>query len=127
VNDSAKTLESIEMSPLPALFISHGAPDLPIRDGAVTHFLRSLHQQFPQPKAILVISAHWNSATPMVSKATKPQTIYDFGGFPDAVYQLKYPAPGAPVLADRVKGVRLHHSYNYGAFSMAAYGFSGSV
>jgi 4,5-DOPA dioxygenase extradiol len=90
------------MSPLPALFISHGAPDLPIRDGAVTHFLRSLHQQFPKPQAILVISAHWNSATPTVSKATKPQTIYDFGGFPDTVYQLKYPAPGAPVLADRV-------------------------
>jgi 4,5-DOPA dioxygenase extradiol len=87
---------------LPALFISHGAPDLPIRDGAVTHFLKSLHQQFPKPKAILVISAHWNSAQPTVSKAVQPQTIYDFGGFPDAVYQLNYPAPGAPELAERV-------------------------
>jgi 4,5-DOPA dioxygenase extradiol len=87
---------------LPALFISHGAPDLPIRDGAVTHFLKSLHQQFPKPKAILVISAHWNTAEPTVSQAFQPQTIYDFGGFPDAVYQLSYPAPGAPVLAGRV-------------------------
>ncbi len=93
---------SIEMNPLPALFISHGAPDLPIRDGAVTHFLKSLHQQFPKPTAILVISAHWHSAEPTVSTAIWPQTIYDFGGFPDAVYQLDYPAPGAPVLAERV-------------------------
>jgi 4,5-DOPA dioxygenase extradiol len=87
---------------LPALFISHGAPDLPIRAGAVTHFLKSLHQQFPKPKAILVISAHWHTAEPTVSKAVQPQTIYDFGGFPEEVYQLSYPAPGAPELADRV-------------------------
>ena len=67
------------MNGLPTLFISHGAPDLPIRDGAVTHFLKSLHQQFPKPKAILVISAHWDTAEPTVSKAVRPQTIYDFG------------------------------------------------
>ena len=90
------------MTSLPAIFLSHGAPDLPIRDGAVTHFLKSLHQQFPKPQAILAISAHWNSVKPTVSKAIQPQTIYDFGGFPDAVYRLSYPAPGAPVLADRV-------------------------
>ena len=90
------------MTNLPAIFVSHGAPDLPIRDGAVTHFLKSLHRQFPKPKAILVVSAHWNSIEPTVSKAIQPQTIYDFGGFPDAVYQLNYPAPGAPELAERV-------------------------
>ncbi len=90
------------MNSLPTIFLSHGAPDLPIRDGAVTDFLKSLHQRFPKPQAILVISAHWNSRKPTVSKAIQPQTIYDFGGFPDAVYQLSYPAPGAPVLADRV-------------------------
>jgi 4,5-DOPA dioxygenase extradiol len=102
-NGSSKYLvNSSIMNPLPALFISHGAPDLPIRDGAVTHFLKSLHQRFPKPKAILVISAHWNSAKPTVSRAIQPQTIYDFGGFPNAVYQLNYPAPGAPELADRV-------------------------
>jgi 4,5-DOPA dioxygenase extradiol len=90
------------MTSLPAIFVSHGAPDLPIRDGAVTYFLKSLHQRFPKPQAILAISAHWNSAEPTVSKAIEPQTIYDFGGFPDAVYRLNYPAPGAPALADRV-------------------------
>lgn len=90
------------MNNLPTIFLSHGAPDLPIQDGAVTHFLKSLHQQFPKPQAILVISAHWNSGKPTVSKAIQPQTIYDFGGFPDTVYRLSYPAPGAPALADRV-------------------------
>jgi 4,5-DOPA dioxygenase extradiol len=98
---TASSVESIDMNPLPTLFISHGAPDLPIREGAAIDFLKSLHQHFPKPTAILVISAHWNSAEPTVSKAIQPQTIYDFGGFPDAIYQLNYPAPGAPELADR--------------------------
>jgi 4,5-DOPA dioxygenase extradiol len=87
---------------LPAVFISHGAPDLPIRDGAVTHFLKSLAQQFPRPEAILVVSAHWNSDLPVVSAAKEPRTIHDFSGFPQALYQVEYPAPGAPELADRV-------------------------
>jgi 4,5-DOPA dioxygenase extradiol len=87
---------------LPAIFISHGAPDLPIQDGAVTHFLKSLAQQFPKPQAILVVSAHWNSDLPMVSAAKNPKTIHDFSGFPQALYEIEYPAPGAPELADRV-------------------------
>jgi 4,5-DOPA dioxygenase extradiol len=90
------------MDTLPTTFLSHGAPDLPIRDGAVSQFLRSLHQLFPKPKAILVISAHWNSDTPMVSAAIQPRTIYDFSGFPEQLYQLSYPASGAPELSDRV-------------------------
>lgn len=90
------------MNTLPAIFLSHGAPDLPIRQGAATDFLRSLHQQFPQPKAILVISAHWQSDPSMVSAAPHPKTIHDFSGFPQALYQLSYPAPGSPTLADRV-------------------------
>jgi 4,5-DOPA dioxygenase extradiol len=90
------------MNNLPAIFLSHGAPDLPIREGAVTNFLRSLHQQFPQPKAILVISAHWHSDPPMVSTARQPKTIHDFSGFPEVLYHLSYPAPGAPDLAERV-------------------------
>jgi 4,5-DOPA dioxygenase extradiol len=90
------------MNSLPAIFLSHGAPDLPIRDGAVTRFLRFLPQQFPKPNAILVISAHWNSDLPLVSAAPQPKTIHDFSGFPEALYQLSYPAPGAPALAQRV-------------------------
>lgn len=90
------------MNTLPAIFVSHGAPDLTIREGEVTHFLRSLDQHFSKPKAILVISAHWLTDSPRVSAVQNPKTIYDFSGFPEQLYQLNYPAPGAPELANRV-------------------------
>jgi 4,5-DOPA dioxygenase extradiol len=90
------------MNRLPSLFLSHGAPDLPVRSGAAQEFLRHLNQQLPKPKAILAVSAHWGSPHPLVSAAPQPKTIYDFSGFPAALYQLTYPAPGAPELAEQV-------------------------
>jgi 4,5-DOPA dioxygenase extradiol len=90
------------MPPFPSLFVSHGSPDLPLTPSPARDFLSQLSQQFEKPKAILVISAHWNTAHPIVSAATQPETIHDFSGFPSALYQLQYPAPGAPQLAQRV-------------------------
>lgn len=90
------------MIPLPALFISHGAPDLPIRDGATQHFLKQLRHRWPKPRAILMISAHWLTSEPTVSLAPAPKTVYDFSGFPAELYQLMYGAPGDPTLAQQI-------------------------
>ncbi|MBF2088563.1 MAG: dioxygenase [Synechococcales cyanobacterium K44_A2020_017] len=88
---------------LPTFFISHGAPDLPIRTGPTQDFLRQLLASLPeQPTAMLVISAHWLTAQPTLSTNPQPQTIYDFGGFPPHLSELVYRAPGSPTLAKRV-------------------------
>ena len=88
---------------MPTLFVSHGSPmlflqeDLPARA-----FLAGLGGLVPRPKAIVAVSAHWNTERPAVSVTAKPETIHDFYGFPDALYRLQYPAVGAPELAARV-------------------------
>lgn len=86
----------------PSLFIGHGAPTLLIEPTAARDFLLGLADRFPQPKAILVISAHFNARIPVITSAAQPETIHDFGGFPEILYQQRYPAPGDPVLAARV-------------------------
>jgi 4,5-DOPA dioxygenase extradiol len=84
----------------PTIFVSHGAPSLLIETGSTQTFLRELGRRIPRPKAILCISAHWETEHPSVTRSAKPQTIYDFFGFPDELYRTRYPAPGAPELAD---------------------------
>ncbi len=85
----------------PVLFLSHGAPSLPLEAGETGAAWRHLGAQLPRPSAILVISAHWETHVPMLSRAVQPETIHDFSGFPAELYRLQYPAPGAPQMAER--------------------------
>lgn len=87
-------------------YISHGSPTLSIDESLeARHFLKSWKEKVwtERPKSILVISGHWETSEPTVNVVQHNETIYDFYGFPKPMYQLKYPAPGAPELAKRVK------------------------
>lgn len=86
----------------PALFVSHGAPTLPLDDVPARDFLRGLGQSLPRPKAILAISAHWETDRPTLTSSSRNSTIHDFRGFPRPLYDLRYDAPGAPDLAARL-------------------------
>lgn len=90
------------MSTLPSLYISHGSPMTALQPGLTGERLAALAAALPRPQAIVMASAHWLSRRPQVGSAAQPQTMHDFGGFPAALYQLRYPAPGAPALAERV-------------------------
>ncbi len=88
---------------LPSFFIAHGAPLLAIEDNEYTQFLNSLGRTLPKPKAIVLFSAHWESPVQKVSDVDEFETIYDFGGFPESLYRIKYPAKGSQEISKEIE------------------------
>ncbi len=87
---------------LPSLFVSHGAPTLALEPGPAHDFLAGLSQTIGRPRAIVLVSAHWETDIPTVNAVAVNDTMYDFAGFPQALYTLAYPAPGSTELAAQV-------------------------
>lgn len=90
---------------LPVLFVGHGSPMNAIEDNEFTAGWEKVGSSLPQPKAILCISAHWQTRGTMVTAMENPQTIHDFGGFPEELFKKEYPAPGAIEYAKLTKEV----------------------
>ena len=88
---------------MPALFLGHGSPMNAIENNCYTAGFQQIAKGLPIPKAILCISAHWETRGTYVTAMDRPETIHDFGGFPEPLYQFRYPAPGCLALAERVK------------------------
>lgn len=98
----ARNLMEREMARMPALYVSHGSPNLALTPQTPAHrFLAGLADELPRPEAILIVSAHYTTRAPAVATAAKPPMIYDFGGFSRALYEMVYAAPGAPEVSQK--------------------------
>ena len=111
----------------PVLFIGHGSPMNGIEDTNFSKQWKAQVNDLPTPKAVVVISAHWLTRGTYVTAMEHPQTIHDFGGFPEALFAVEYPAPGSPTIAQATKElitsttVELDHEWGFPALHQKDY------
>jgi 4,5-DOPA dioxygenase extradiol len=103
---------------MPVLFLGHGSPMNAIEENQFVQGFRNIGQSIPKPKAVLCVSAHWETNGTFVTAMKMPKTIHDFGGFPQALFDVQYPAPGDPSLAaeinQNVKNINVGLDQNWG-------------
>ena len=115
-----------EEEKMPVLFIGHGSPMNAIEDNIFSKRWQQMGKEIPIPKAVVVVSAHWLTKGTMVTAMSNPKTIHDFGGFPQALFDVQYPAPGSPELATEIQklitnpAVELDHDWglDHGTWSV---------
>jgi len=115
-----------ESEQMPVLFLGHGSPMIAIEENQFVTGFRDIVKKIPTPKAILCISAHWETRGSFVTAMTTPPTIHDFGGFPQALFDVQYPAPGDADLANDIKnlikstevGLDLEWGLDHGAWTV---------
>ncbi|MBO9598002.1 MAG: dioxygenase [Cohnella sp.] len=94
---------------MPSYFFAHGAPSLVLEDNEYTRMLKHFHSNTPRPKAIVLFSAHWENPVQNIGAAETYETIYDFGGFQDELYRMKYPAKSDRELSEQVQSLFADH------------------
>jgi 4,5-DOPA dioxygenase extradiol len=122
---------SREENRLPAFFVGHGSPMNALEQNEFTKQWQAIGRNSPRPQAVICVSAHWETKGTFVTAMEKPHTIHDFGGFPKALFDMQYPAPGSPEIARQAQevikstsvGLDLHWGLDHGCWSVVTHIF----